>query len=139
MSIIIKDILPLIIDIQDWRINLLQNWDNIVGGLSSKMKLEKIQTDTLIVGVYETCWMQELYMISKTIVRSINKKLNNDHVKDIKFKLATENKGNSLPVNSPKKRLSKKLELTHIQKRELISIEDKQLQSALISYFNSCM
>lgn len=138
MAKIIQDILPSIFNFDDWRIKLLQNWDTIVGDLRFKMKLEKIQENTVFIGVYETCWMQELYMLSKFIVKTINSKLGESYIKDIRFKLASEKseKGQDLPKK--KFRLTKNLELTSDQKKALKSIEDEQLQDALISFFNSC-
>ena len=47
-----------------WQIYLIQNWEIIVGNLRAYVLLEKIQDDaTLLLGVTNTMWMQELYYL----------------------------------------------------------------------------
>lgn len=59
-------------DNQFWKINLLQNWPKIVGNIANKVMIYKIHKDTITLGVFELCWMQELYTLSPMLLKKIN-------------------------------------------------------------------
>ncbi len=48
---------------QDWKIKLLNNWEQIIGNLSQHVTIIKVLEDTIVLGVYDAAWMQELYML----------------------------------------------------------------------------
>ena len=61
MSHSIKDLLEAIaVEKQDWRWLLLNHWPQIMGPLHEQVRLEKIEGTTLILGVYQSSWLQEL-------------------------------------------------------------------------------
>ena len=56
MATEIKDLITSLFEQHhDWKFQLLKNWDSIMGNLATKVKLEKIQEDTLVLGVYDSC------------------------------------------------------------------------------------
>jgi hypothetical protein len=145
MTIAIKNLIDSLLNKQDdWRIYLLQNWQSIIGALRNRIRLEKIQDTTLIIGVYESHWMQELYLLQRFIISTINKHLGYPRVMQLKFKLV-ENKNQEasketiLPQrNTLKSNIIMPVILTYEQKKALHSIEDKQLQKMLVLYLTRC-
>src|SRR5690349_13440966 len=89
MTIQIKNILEDILgqgNNNSWQLHLIKNWSSIIGKLSTKVKLEKISNDTIVLGVYDSCWMQELYLLSDELLKKINSKLDEPKIKQIRFK-----------------------------------------------------
>lgn len=83
----IKNVISSILSNQnDWKIKLLQSWPEIIGQLKSKVVLEKINSDSLVIGVYDSCWLQELYLLSPILLKKINKKLETQCFKRLRFK-----------------------------------------------------
>ena len=48
--------------------------------------MEKIYDDAILLGVYETCWMQELHLLSNIIIKKINTHLDYPYIKQIRLK-----------------------------------------------------
>ena|SRR5579859_1210445 len=124
----------------DCKMQLLSNWDAIMGTLSDKVRLEKIQDDTLILGVYDSSWMQELFLLSRVLIQTINKHLTKPFVKEIRFKAAAQKKR----IESHKKyhanvQINKKeIILSQEQILALEKVTDDQLRSELREYLIRC-
>jgi len=87
MALRLKELLHTLIHPEkNWKTNLLYQWHDIIGSLHSKVRIEKIYDDTLILGVFHSCWMQELYLLSPLLIKTINEKLDQPHIKQIRFK-----------------------------------------------------
>src|SRR5579872_5324196 len=87
MAIYLKDILQSLIHPEkNWKTDLLYKWNEIIGPLHTKVRIEKILDDTLILGVFHSCWMQELYLLSPLLIKTINEKLDQPYIKQIRFK-----------------------------------------------------
>jgi len=71
-----------------WAVSLLRDWEIILGKLAIRMRLEKIQGQTLIIGVYDVHWMHELFLLSRCIIKTINDYLGTAHVEQLKFVMA---------------------------------------------------
>lgn len=125
----------------DWQLYLIQNWAEVVGSLHTRMCLEKIQQDTLYVGVYDPHWMHELYFLSATIVRTINARLGNNHVARVRFKLARQKQARD--IRQPVQLKQENKPLPHIlneqQKHALGRIKDLELKEALQQFLFSCV
>lgn len=124
----------------DWRKRLMQDWPTIVGELHTKMRLERIGQDaTLIVGVYDIHWMQELHMLSPLIMQTINDKLGSACIKKIRFIVADAAtvgvvQNNVVPVAADQKKDKQKelmYSLTAEQQKTLAAIKDPALQVAI--------
>lgn len=70
----------------DWRMLLIAQWPHIVGDIAQHACIEKIEGDTLIIGVHSAVWMQELYLLSGMVQRKINQALEKPYIKKIHFK-----------------------------------------------------
>ena len=76
----------LIGDEHSWKLQLLNNWQRINGDLHPHVRLEHVKEDTLILGVYDASWLQELYLLSNVLLKTINRNLNTPRIKKLQFK-----------------------------------------------------
>ncbi len=121
----------------DWKIKLLEEWPRIMGSLATNVSIAKIYEDTVVLGVYDSCWLQELYLLSPTILQTINENLDQPRIKTVRFK----------QVGSPKqcKKVSQKrvektapISLNQREKTALSLIKNESLRSALQSFLIRC-
>lgn len=128
----IKDSLAsLLVKEVTWHTVISQQWHTIMGDLSNRMCVEKIQKNTLIIGVYDAGWLQELYYLSDMIKQKINDYLQAPHVHEIKFKATLRRKQMSSPVYEKKQFSLKKHPLSPLEQSALNRIEDTNLRSLL--------
>lgn len=125
-----------------WKNNIMQNWQEIMGPLSHKIFIEKIQKDCIILGVTDSCWMQELHMLSDVIKKKINENLEQPYIKTLQFKYSSkkisriQKTKNNIPLPYEFKPLTKSEEdaLAHIKDPELSQALTRFLQKCLQSY-----
>jgi hypothetical protein len=138
MTINLKELLQTLINPdKNWKTDLLYRWKEIIGPLHTKVRIEKVIDDTLILGVFHPCWMQELYLLSPLLIKTINEKLDQAYIKQIRFKQVSLKKETIATIatkNKPKKEvfLSKKDELA------LTKIADPALRDALRAFRIRC-
>jgi hypothetical protein len=139
MALYLKELLHAIIHPEkNWKTDLLYRWHDIIGSLHSKVRIEKIYDDTLILGVFHSCWMQELYLLSPLLIKTINEKLDQPYIKQIRFKhvgLKELQKKHS-PHKIAKKK--KPVELTKEDERTLAKIADPALRDVLKAFRMRC-
>lgn len=134
----VKELLPSILPKpESWKLRLLQEWDSIVGDLKIQVRLEKIQKDTLILGVSNNSWMQELYCLSDVLIKKINAKLDQPHVKKLRFKCSSIKKNHTITITKTEIPF-REIPLTFSQKKALEKIEDLHLQQALKNFLMRC-
>ena len=68
-----------------WQMYLIQNWRTIVGNLHTRICLEKIQEDTIVVGVYDAHWMQELFLLNSMLLTMMNAHFDKPYIKQIRL------------------------------------------------------
>lgn len=136
----IADLLPNIFsDDQQWKYQLLRNWQNIFGKMSDKVYLERINNDTLILAVYDACWMQELYTLSPLLISSINKTLDRPYVKQLRFKRASIRQKKISRHQEHKSPISRKsFLLTAREEKALSGIKDTQLATTMKDFLIRC-
>ena len=76
----------------DWKHYLMANWTTIAGTISNHACIEKIENETLIIGVYDSIWLQELHLLSTILLKKINESLKQPFLKKIQFKYASRKK-----------------------------------------------
>ena len=139
MARLLKSLLKQVLEKDDWRMVLARQWDQVIGSLKTRIRLEKIYNDTLVIGVYEYHWMQELYLLSPELCQKINQFLKEDRIARIRFKLV-EKKKRTPRAAKPKPLIRPlKIVLTGPQKRALGSIEDVHLKESLIDFWGRCL
>ncbi len=142
MALLLKDVLhSFLYEQDDWRLTLLQNWDTIVGSLKNRVRLEKIDRDIVVLGVYESHWMQELFLLSRVFLQSINNRLDKPRITSVRFKLVEKKE---YPLTSKRtfvsvqKRSTQPIVLNLQQKQAIAAIADEQLGSMLVSFLARC-
>lgn len=135
----IKNLLTTIFDHQDnWKLQLLQHWPTILGNLNTKVHLEKINDDHLVLGVSDSCWLQELYMLSALLIQTINKKLDAPRIKSLRFKKTGIQKEKEIKA-LPAKRIScKMVPLSAKEQEALHTIKDPELRTAISAFLRRC-
>lgn len=123
----------------NWKLHLVTNWTYIVGPLSSRICIEKIEHDTLVVGVCDSAWLQELYLLSGVLLQKINQALPAPYIKKITFKQAA-NRTNYTPKQRTIKIIPKYVQrpLTQQERCALQAINDQELSVALYNFLLRC-
>jgi len=135
----LKNLLHSILNTQDdWKIQLLSNWPSIIGNLHTKVKIEKIKGDILVLGVYDSCWLQELYLLSSVLLKTINAKLDQPRIKQLRFKKIGIQKRKKVKKVERQRRTYKKVSPTLKEQKALEKIEDPQLSAALKDFLVRC-
>lgn len=137
LSIILEEVVQK--DVQ-WKIDVLQNWASIVGTIALHSRVEKISQDTIIVGVYDACWLHELHMLSQDLLCSINAYLKQHKIVHIRFKQVARHKKtdrSSLLKSSIVER--KCLKLGNKQQEALRELVDRDLAEALQKVWYHCV
>lgn len=138
MAIAVKDIIPKLLNQKlDWEQRLMQQWPTIVGSLQTRIRLEKIYDATVVIGVYESHWMQELYLLSSVILDGINDFLGERRIEAVRFVLVEErpktvrwmHRAKQFHAVQPDDRA-----LTDLQKNALLDIRDEELKDALVQF-----
>lgn len=127
-------------DQENWKITLLKNWDSILGNLNKQVRLEKVYDDTVILGVYDGHWMQELYMLSHVLMQTINGALDKPRIKKIRFKLVDTKKAAG-PIKQQKSvqpETQTSIIVSGSELKTLDTIKDPQLRSALYDFLMRC-
>jgi hypothetical protein len=130
----------------DWKIALLRSWPTIVGPLGPKIRLEKITDTAIVLGVQDSCWLQELYLLSPVLLKTINKTLDAPRIKTLRFIVAdmtAKNKKSSMISSSSRQRTSSHLFLktrclSPVEQAALAKITDQELQHALTQFLLRC-
>jgi hypothetical protein len=139
MAVDLKELLHALINPEkNWKTDLLYRWNDIIGSLHSKVRIEKIYDDTLVLGVFHSCWMQELYLLSPLLIKTINEKLDQPYIKQLHFKhVGLKNlKKNSLQPTTAKKK--KEIILTKDDECTLAKVADPALRDALKAFRIRC-
>lgn len=120
-----------------WKVYLIQNWSTITGDLSDKMCIIDIQKTTLVIGVYEASWLQELYFLSSLLLTKINQHLDKPRLNTLRFKAVGRKKKKKFtkPIIIEQ---NKKITLTNREKDALERISDTQLRTALKQFLIRC-
>jgi hypothetical protein len=127
---------------QNWKFSLLSKWETIVGNLKTRIVLEKINDDCIIVGVIDSSWMQELHMLSNVLIDRINNNLDSRRINHIRFKLLPTKKNQSPSVAqknySPEIVLATR-PLSLREKKALEALDDVALRRSLENFLFRCL
>lgn len=122
---------------KSWKLQLLEKWPIIMGSLHDKVTIEKLTDDMIVLGVYDSCWLQEMYLLSDLLLTTINKNLENHHIKTIRFKQAgIKQKKNS--IATPMSVFEQPVALRSHEEQALARITDPVLASALKNFLVRC-
>lgn len=123
---------------QQWKFQLMQNWDNIAGNLASKISIHKIYNSAIIIGVSDISWMQELYMLSELIKQKINKSIDKPRIEKIRFQYVAKKTKNTRTSTEYIPEAIKEKKLSSREKAALDKIDDPELSQALARLLIKC-
>jgi Dna[CI] antecedent, DciA len=139
MSRPIKELLHTFTQSSDnWQIRLVQNWHTIFGDLSRHITCQKIEHNTITLGVYDSCWMQELYALTPTLLTAINAALDTPHITQIRFKKVTRPVKKSVPDSHKTPFVLHDRILSFTEKQVLAQVRDAELRAALKKFLLRC-
>lgn len=122
---------------ESWKMQLLRAWPTVLGDLTPLVSLEKIDEPVLVLGVQDSCWLQELYMLSPLLIKMINKNLDQPRIKALRF--TTRGTKNVAPEKKKVERLVKPaIPLNQREQTALEKISDVQLKEALQGFLKRC-
>ncbi|HLE76327.1 MAG TPA: DUF721 domain-containing protein [Candidatus Babeliales bacterium] len=124
---------------QNWKISILAKWPEIMGNLANHVSIEKIQDDSIILGVQNSSWLQELYLMGPTILETINKNLDQPRFKTIRFK----QRGSTKHQKKEGERTAPTfwqapVTITDAEQRALDRITDSALKDSLHAFLVRC-
>ena len=123
-----------------WKITLFQQWPSCMGNISHHAHIYQINDDSLVISVSSSAWLQELYLLSGTIITKVNQIIDHPRIKQVRFiRLAT-----ILPEYKNPKNISAKStsyttpQLTCYEKQALEKVTDEALQEVLTKFLARC-
>jgi len=136
----IATILEKILDPEhEWKYQLLRQWHDIFGPLSDKVRLEKIHKDTLILVVWNACWLHELYALSDVLLASINEKLDKPRIKKLRFKRG-EQYAESKKRHADTPKTARPLRTINAKEQHALAcVKDSALAEVLQSFLKRCI
>lgn len=119
-----------------WQLKIISDWPLIVGNICEQARVEKVCGDSLLLGVYDTCWMQQLHLLSNMIIRKINHYLGEDHIKQIRLKYVQKHqfRNNKPHTEAP----PAFYQLSSVEKRALGAIQDPELRKSMQNFLSRC-
>lgn len=122
-----------------WKTRLLTDWPTIMGNLADMVTVEKMYDDTLVLGVHDSSWLHELYMLSPVIIKTINAHLEKPYIKTVRLKHASTIKKQA-PTAKPIVMYSPPppAVLTITEQRALETIKDSELKHAFHQFLSRC-
>lgn len=125
-----------------WQVKLRADWQIIMGDLSKRARLERINGTTLVIGVYDSHWMHELHALSRMILARVNNALTADYPADfmltalrcvwVEQKAPRATKPMKVPEAPKKIRISQ--EIMHYADR----VNSDELKQALLDFYVRC-
>jgi|GEM_PF-296792 len=134
----LHDILSACLNTDNWRMTLIKEWPTIFGPFSNRVNIESISDNTIVLGVNDSCLMQELYLLSPLILHTIQKSLGNDTIKQVRFKRTEVKTFQQHKRPMPVIKTETPVTLTAAESHALRGIQDPQLQEALRIYCIRC-
>ena len=134
---ILDSLLQPSIHTEAWKMNLIKNWPTIIGSLHEKVSLQKINATSVVLGVYDSCWIQELYLLSKLILKKINSSLDRPRIETLRFQCIEKKEQiiykKPAPPRPERTTALKPQEISALQK-----IQDPELSAALEELLRKC-
>jgi predicted lipase len=122
-----------------WHFTIFSSWESIMGSLSTKVTVERINNNVITLGVYDSCWLQELYHLSPLLKNRINQALDQPHIKELRFKQinAQQRKKYHAKKDNPVAAVAT-LPLTKEEEKVVQTVDDPELQKLLLQFRTRC-
>ena len=124
---------------QTWRLQILQQWPTIIGNLSGKVKLHKVDDHSVVLSVTHPGLAHELLMLTDLIREKINAVIGRPQIKAIHFR--NFHRKSTRPKPQPISRPTaptQRATLNNTEQQMLATIENEELRAALSSFYRTC-
>lgn len=140
MARLFKDVLATALPVNtNWKFLILQQWDACIGDLKMHVRLEKINDDySLVLSVWQSSWLQELYYLSDILLKKINANLAYPYIKKLRFKYSPRSVHHQYRAPHIPVRTQKAYTLTYSEQQALEKVQDPQLRDALKKFLQRC-
>lgn len=139
MSVALKSFLDRFLQQKgDWRLQIIAQWPTIMGQLHTKVCVERMSDETLFLTVQDSCWLTELYMLSRLIIKKVNDALGEPRIKQIRLRLKP---AQHFAVYQPKQSThqpSFSYTVSEKEQQALSHIKDAHLQQVLENFLKRC-
>lgn len=126
---------------QSWKMRVLREWHTILGPLSKKVILQRIDDHAVVLAVAHPSLAQELLMLSDLIRDKINEAIGHPAITTIHFRTLTPRPHRTAPAIPEKKApaiIKPRPTLSLSEERHLNTIESKELREALAEFYVTC-
>lgn len=121
-----------------WKLKLIKEWPQVIGNLHKKVSLQKVHNTSVVLGVHDSSWMHELYMLSKLIIKKINTYLNEQKIQTLRFQCLEKKVLHKMHTVEKKIILKHNIHLNQQQESALLKIKDRELSQALKQFLGRC-
>ncbi len=120
-----------------WKMQVLHQWERIIGPLATKVTLYRIDDRAVVLAVNHPGLAQELLMLSDLIKTKINAVIGSDTITAIHFRTtAKQTVHTPAPITTT---LQKPIQsLTSSEKKHLDIVENTELRIALTNFYLTC-
>jgi hypothetical protein len=122
----------------NWKMYVVTHWTTIIGPLASRVCIEKIEHDTIVLGVCDSAWLQELSTLSEILLHKINQALPTPTLKKIRFKHARTPQITSKKIITHTPLIKTIRPLSIKEQSALQAISDQELSAALQQFLVRC-
>jgi hypothetical protein len=129
-----------------WKVTILNNWESVIGELKTKVFIEVILDEQVILGVTHPALAQELLFLSPLIKQKINALFTQERIKKIGFRVIQKRPiGSECFIeqrnydNCLKKEISSIYPLTIRQHEVLALLKDPDLKASCEKFFKRCL
>jgi len=125
----------------NWKITLLSKFHEIVGAdLKDHVSIIKINETSIVIGVSNSCLLQELKTLTSILLANLNRSLDIPRLTSIQFKLQglSQTQKTFLAFNDCNPLIHEAPSLTQHDQKALNKIKDKELAHVLESFRKRC-
>jgi len=127
----------------DWQVKLRAEWSTIMGDLSRRARLERINGSTVVIGVYDSHWMHELHALSRMMLQRMNNALHKLYPEGFTLTairciwVVKKEKQNNKPIRVTVRPVSTSKPSLQALKT-VQKLASKELQDGLLAYYQRC-
>lgn len=122
----------------NWQHQVIADWAQIIGPMHQRVRVEKIENDILILGVFDAAWMHELSMLTDVLKDKINRFLGAPYIKSVRLRRVAPHQRTKRTVNAAPKRSLPPKPLSIHEQTSLRAIRDPELKKTLVAFRDRC-
>ena len=125
----------------EWKVKLFNNWDKVLGNLSEKVFILKVERNFLLLGVTHPALAHEMFMLSDVLKNKINSLFDRERIKHIRFQVVKKQQNLfAQQVNQDLEKICdqpviKKISLNRVEYSSLSKVKDNELKGLLKDFY----